>query len=443
MPVSRWFCVALVFVISASCPVAPIEAAEAAVRAAAARAITSDKVKTHVDALADDTFEGREAGTRGSRAAAGYIVAEIQKFGLPGGGPRASYYQQFGSYRNILAFAEGSDPKLKDQVIVISAHYDHVGYGTNRNSYGPTGHIHNGADDNASGVSGLLEVMEAVSQLPQRPKRSILFAFWDGEEKGLLGSEHWVAHPTVPLDRVPIMLNVDMIGRLRNQQVEVIGVRTSPGLRRRISEVNDPDGLRLVFEWDIRPDSDHQPFFSHGIPFLMLHTGKHPDYHRPSDDAHLINNDGLSRISQLMFHLVVELADAPTLGPFRSASRTESNGLRHMRERGLAPPPGAWECAGTPSTRTKTGRSWSKRFRRARPPRWPECARATVFSRSADAKFVGRINSVCWCWRRRTRPARRSSGPGRMLPWSCRSNCTASQRGWAFRGAPTTRSRTW
>ncbi len=328
----------------------PWTAPEAAVRAEAARAITSDKVKTHVDALADDTFEGREAGTRGSRAAAGYIVGEIQKLGLPGGGPRGSYYQSFGSYRNILALAEGSDPELKDQVVVISAHYDHVGYGTNRNSYGPIGRIHNGADDNASGVSGLLEVMEAVSKLPQRPKRSILFAFWDGEEKGLLGSEHWAAHPTVPLSHVPIMLNVDMIGRLRKQQVEVIGVRTSPGLRRQISQVNDPNGLRLDFNWDIRPDSDHQSFFSRGIPFLMLHTGKHPDYHRPSDDAHLINNDGLSRISQLMFHLVVELADAPTLGPFRSASRTESNGLRrHRASAGWPRRPGDWVCDGTPS----------------------------------------------------------------------------------------------
>ncbi|MEX2113551.1 MAG: M20/M25/M40 family metallo-hydrolase, partial [Pirellulales bacterium] len=301
----RRCCIALFVGVATFTPLCSVEAAEAEVRAAAVRSITAEKVKNYVDALADDTFEGREAGSRGSRAAGGYIVEEIKKHGLPGGGPQGSYYQPFGSYRNILAFAEGSDPAQKDQVIVVSAHYDHVGYGSNRNSYGPIGRIHNGADDNASGVAGLLEVIDAVCKLPQRPRRSILFAFWDGEEKGLLGSEHWVNNPTVPLKNVPILLNVDMIGRLRNSRVEVIGIRTTPGLRRLISQLNGAEALTLDFNWDIRPDSDHQSFYSRGIPFLMLHTGKHSEYHRPSDDAELINNDGLSQIAQLMFHVVV------------------------------------------------------------------------------------------------------------------------------------------
>ncbi|MGD9724146.1 MAG: M20/M25/M40 family metallo-hydrolase [Pirellulales bacterium] len=318
----------------------PAVAAEAAARAAAANAITAADTKRHVDALADDTFEGREAGSRGNRAAAGYIIEHCKKLGIPGGGPKGSYFQPFGNYRNLLALAEGSDPELKKQVVVISAHYDHVGYGTNRNSYGPIGRIHNGADDNASGVAGLMEVMDAVAQLPERPKRSILFAFWDGEEKGLLGSQHWVEHPTVELSRVPIMLNVDMIGRLRNGKVEVFGIRTSPGLRRLLSQLNDSELLQMDFDWDIRADSDHHPFFARNVPFLMLHTGKHSEYHRPSDDAELINNDGLSDVSRLMFHVLVELADAPQLGPFRAASRGESRNLQRSRERPWALPPG-------------------------------------------------------------------------------------------------------
>jgi hypothetical protein len=340
MPLSVRLSVALLLLVCAFDKPSAASAAEAAVRAEAARSITAEKVKSFVDALADDTFEGREAGTRGNRAAGGYIVEEIKKLGFFGGGPKGSYFQPFGSYRNILAFAEGSDPALKNQVIIVSAHYDHVGYGTNRNSYGPIGRIHNGADDNASGVAGLLQVMDAVSKLPKRPRRSILFAFWDGEEKGLLGSEHWASAPTVPLANVAMMINVDMIGRLRNQRVDVSGIRTAAGLRRLVSELNGPEPLVLDFNWDIRPDSDHQSFYSRGIPYLMMHTGKHPEYHRPSDDAELINNAGLSQIAHLMFNVVVELADAETLSAFRGASRSESNGLRQMRERGLAPPPG-------------------------------------------------------------------------------------------------------
>ena len=108
-------------------------------------------------------------GEPGKPRAAGYIIERLKKYGLHGGGPKGSFYQSFGTYNNILATFDGSDPELKDQVIVIGAHYDHVGYGNSRNSLGPTGFIHNGADDNASGVAGLLEVAEAISLLPERP----------------------------------------------------------------------------------------------------------------------------------------------------------------------------------------------------------------------------------------------------------------------------------
>jgi hypothetical protein len=321
-------------------PVARLRAASAEAKSAALTAITSEKIKRCVDALADDTFEGREAGSRGNRAAGIYVVERIKKHGLRGGGPKGGYYQPFGNYHNILALAEGSDPQLKDQVIIASAHYDHVGYGTNRNSYGPIGRIHNGADDNASGVAGLLEVMDAVCALGERPKRSILFALWDGEEKGLLGSQHWVEHPTVPLARVPIMINVDMIGRLRDSRLEVFGVRTSPGLRKLVSRQNDVAALTLAFNWDIRPDSDHYSFCSRNVPFVMLHTGMHPDYHRPSDDAEKINVEGLKHVSQLMFGLVLEMADSPRLGPFRAVARSESQSIQRSRDRSISLPIG-------------------------------------------------------------------------------------------------------
>ncbi|REK10440.1 MAG: M20/M25/M40 family metallo-hydrolase [Planctomycetota bacterium] len=316
-----------------------LPAIEAEARNAAAAAITESDVKHHVDVLADDTFEGREAGTRGNRAAGIYLVKRFEELGISPGGPEGSYYQQGNGISNILALVPGGDPDLRDEVIVIGAHYDHVGYGTRRNSYGPVGYIHNGADDNASGVAALMEIADAVSHLPEKPRRSILFALWDGEEKGLLGSKYWVNHPTVPLKNVRVAINVDMIGRLRKSKLQVYGIRTLPGSRQLVSRQN-VDGLLLDFNWDMRGDSDHYSFYSRGIPVLMLHTGLHDDYHRPSDDVERINSEGLKDISRLMFAVLIELADAPNLSRFRSQSRLESESIKRRIEVSLPPPPG-------------------------------------------------------------------------------------------------------
>ena len=302
--------------------------------------ITAADVRQYVNALSDDTFEGREAGSRGGRAAGIYLVKKLQACGLRGGGPAGSFYQKFGGGNNILAVLDGSDPEFKKQFIVVGAHYDHVGYGTARNSYGPTGYIHNGADDNASGVAGQLEVIEALSKLEERPKRSILFAFWDGEEKGLLGSKHWTQSPTVPLAQVPIAINTDMIGRLRKGKLEAIGCRTSTGLRRIIGLANDDPALWIDFNWEMKENSDHHTFFARRIPVLMFHTGLHGDYHRPSDDAEKINADGLQQVAQLMFKVIVDLADAPRLTPFRAASQSESPSTQKEVERPLPALPG-------------------------------------------------------------------------------------------------------
>ncbi len=190
---------------------------------AALNTITSAELGHHVDVLADDAFEGREAGSRGGRAAGGYLVQLLEENHIQPAGDDGGYYQSLdGGYRNVLGMIPGRDPQLQREFIVIGAHYDHVGFGTPRNSFGPTGSIHNGADDNASGTAGVLEVLQAFTMLPEAPRRSILFAFWDGEEKGLLGSKHWTSFPTVPLKQVVLVFNADMIGRLRNNRLEVI-----------------------------------------------------------------------------------------------------------------------------------------------------------------------------------------------------------------------------
>jgi len=352
---SGWCC-ALALIAALALAVATTAWAEHAARSSAAAVITNDAVKHHVEVLADDTFEGREAGSRGGRAAGLYIVKQIEAAGIPAGGPKDSYYQPFGTgYSNILAMLAGSDPALKDQVIVVSAHYDHVGYGTRRNSFGPIGLIHNGADDNASGVSLLIEVIDAFSRLGQAPKRSILFAFWDGEEKGLLGSVHWVAQPTVPLDHVVININADMVGRARGGKFEVSGSRTMPGLRRLFSTQNEASELAIDFPWDIKTNSDHYTFYKKQIPALLIHTGLHNDYHRPSDDVEKINTEGIRQIAQLLFHVVDEAANAPSLAGFRPRAQTETLATQHDAERGLGLPPGRLGVRWNPDTLAGTG----------------------------------------------------------------------------------------
>lgn len=312
--------------------------------------ITSADLRRHAERLADDTLEGREAGSRGGQAAGHYLGREFQRHGLVGGAGPRSYYQVFGSqYRNILGMLEGNDPELKREVILVGAHYDHVGYGNSQNSYGPTGYIHNGADDNASGVAGLLELVEAFSRPEARPKRSILFALWDGEEKGLLGSEHWAAHPSVPLARVRLAINLDMIGRLQRNRLETFGIRSAYGLRRLVSMNNAVTDLAFDFSWTMREDSDHYSFYKRNVPVLMLHTGLHSDYHRPSDDVEKLDFAGMERITRLLYGLVHDLADQPMLSGFRSAARGENAEVRRRREQPLAAAPGrlgvAWDPA--------------------------------------------------------------------------------------------------
>ncbi|TXT22299.1 MAG: peptidase M28, partial [Planctomycetota bacterium] len=183
---------------------------------AAIESIRVEDLKVHIGTLASDTLQGREGGSAGGHAASAYLVQQLRRQGVTPAAAEQQFVQEFaGGMRNILASVPGRDERLRDEIVIVCAHFDHVGFGTPRNSRGPIGYIHNGADDNASGVASLLEVVEAVRSLPQPPRRTLLFAFWDGEEKGLLGSKHWIASPTRPLKQVKLVINSDMIGRLR------------------------------------------------------------------------------------------------------------------------------------------------------------------------------------------------------------------------------------
>ena len=331
--------------------------------ATAHASIRAGDAQRHVAALADDAFEGREGGSRGGRAAGAYVVGHLEKLGLEPAGDAGGYYQQLGGMRNILALARGSDPSVAGELIVVGAHYDHVGYGNASNSYGPFGFVHNGADDNASGVAGLLEVAEAMQHLPRRPRRPILFAFWDGEEKGLLGSYHFLRVRPAALSGMKIVfsVNLDMIGRLRGERLEVYGARTAEGLRSAVVRSNNRPGavpLELFFDWAIEDDSDHYPFIAAGIPTVMFHTGLHDQYHRPSDDVQLVNYDGIEPVARLTLDFVTALADDPAPPrAFRPQARRENDASRKALEAAvpIAARPTA-PAAGGPSAAPPRGR---------------------------------------------------------------------------------------
>lgn len=328
---TRAFVVSLLFIPLASSAIA----AHNNLFAAAMNSITDDELYQHVEVLADDVYEGRAAGSRGGHAAAQYILDQIKPYGLTSGSDDGNYVQTFNDdCRNVLMLLPGDDRLVEQEVVVVGAHYDHVGYGRNSNSFGPTGQIHNGADDNASGTSVLLETIEAFAQSGLKTRRTILFAFWDSEEKGLLGSRYWIKHPTLPLDHVKLNVTIDMVGRLRDERLLVLGTRSGYGLRRLLCDSAD-DPLQLDFSWEISENSDHWPFLERGIPIALMHTGLHSDYHRPTDDVEKINRAGMREVSRYLFASLVSVANADQLPRFRSAGRRESDSMRRALEKPL------------------------------------------------------------------------------------------------------------
>jgi hypothetical protein len=298
--------------------------AQSDVAASAIQSINSDELYDGVATLADDSFEGRLVGSRGGHAAGQYIVQQLQKYAVTPGGDDGDFFQPCDrGGRNILALLPGSDPQLGKEYIVVGAHYDHVGDGSQGHALGAIGQIYNGADDNASGVSMMLEAIEVLTKAHADCRRSVLFAFWDGEEMGFLGSKDWTAHPTVPLEAVKLDINLDMVGRLREGKLEVVGTRTGYNMRRLVSgAIEDP--LWLNYTWELKANSDHWPFLEHQIPIVMFHTGLHEDYHKPTDDADKINREGMREIGRYLVAMIVKAANTDTLPRYRSAGRDEN-----------------------------------------------------------------------------------------------------------------------
>jgi len=211
---------------------------------------------------------------------------------------------------NVIAFLKGSDPALRDQYVVIGAHHDHLGMGgPGSSSRQPdTVAVHYGADDNASGVAGVLEIAERL--VADHPHRSIMFTTFGAEEMGLVGSKYLTEHPPVDLSRVQAMINLDMVGRLNDQrQLQIGGVGTSPGFEELLDSLNASFGFSLKFSNEGYGPSDHAAFYAEDIPVLFLSTGGHPDYHTPSDRLEEINIEGEKEVLQFATLLAEVLAN--------------------------------------------------------------------------------------------------------------------------------------
>jgi Zn-dependent M28 family amino/carboxypeptidase len=211
---------------------------------------------------------------------------------------------------NVIGVVPGSHPQLKAESVVIGAHYDHIGLGYFGTRDASTeGQIHNGADDNASGTALLLNLAQRLSQLQKRPPRTILLVAFTGEELGLYGSRHYVAHPSLPIPSTKAMINLDMVGRLRDNRLTVFGVDTAKEFHGYLTDAAWELGIEARLSNRIGR-SDHSPFYGKKIPVLHFFTGSHDDYHRPTDDWDRLNIEGIAKLSDLVLRTVEKIASA-------------------------------------------------------------------------------------------------------------------------------------
>jgi hypothetical protein len=286
--------------------------------------------------LADDRQEGRGVGTAGLGRAGTYIrdafaraglQVTFQDFTIPPDAPAVLHTKLGGTAtRNVVAILPGTSPALRGEVVVIGAHYDHLGLG----GFGAmdpdsSGRVHNGADDNASGTAALLEVARQLAGRQPPPARTIVFVAFSGEELGTLGSSYFVQHPVLqPVDSIYAMLNMDMVGRLRGARLLALGAATAKEFPALLDSLNTPPRFDLRASGDGWGPSDHAVFFAARRPVLHFFTDLHEDYHRSTDDWEKINASGLAQVAGFVADLAWTLANRPGPLTFVDAPRPQA-----------------------------------------------------------------------------------------------------------------------
>ena len=277
------------------------------------------RFKAHVATLASSEFGGRRGP--GALKAALYVSEHLRRCGLEPLFGR-SFFQEIPDLanggvlgRNVGAKIVGGDPALRDEWLIVSAHFDHLGRGP--------GGYYPGADDNATGTAMMLEVARCFATEGVRPKRSIMFIGFDREEDGLWGSRYFADYPPIPLDRVKLFVTADMIGRslagVCDEFVFVFGAQTSPGMKARLDRASAGEPLRLAAMGNdllIVDRSDYGPFRQRATPYLFFSTGENPDYHRRSDRSETIDFAKAVSVAKIVRRAVAEAASADLLPPW-------------------------------------------------------------------------------------------------------------------------------
>ena len=273
--------------------------------------------------MASEKNAGRYPGGKANRKVVKYIVKDFKKQGLI---PfEKGYKQKFKASLlvkkgdpeksqvntcNVVGYLEGNDAILKNEYIILGAHYDHLGMGGPSSKSENKNTIHYGADDNASGTTALLEIAEKVAALNKlNLKRSIIFIAFGAEEQGLLGSQYFVNHPSVPLSQVKLMINIDMVGRLNNEKhVYMGGAGTFPNGVDFMKNLGESLDLTPIVHEGSIGGSDHVSFYAKDLSVLGIHTGGHPQYHTPEDTPDLINIPGEKKVCEYIYKALMEFA---------------------------------------------------------------------------------------------------------------------------------------
>jgi aminopeptidase N len=281
-------------------------------------AYSADQLRQHVNFLADPEREGRGFGSAGLQAASEYIKEQFAAAKLQPGGDNGSYFQTFSAkggvdnsehqLRNVIAVLPGADPKLKGEVALLTAHYDHLGFGWPGARVDALGKLHPGADDNASGVAVLIEIAKQLATRPA-PPRTIVFVAFSGEEAGLLGSRHYVSHPLpVPVSGIYGVINMDTVGRLGDQPVSVIATESArewPFVFRGITAVT---GIQTRSIPGAAESSDQKAFIDAGVPGVQIFSGAGLDYHRPTDTPDKVDGAGMVKVATVAAEAIDYLA---------------------------------------------------------------------------------------------------------------------------------------
>jgi len=290
--------------------------------------ITAQDLKERMNILASDSLAGRLTGAPGCEKAARYIASEFKRIGLTPLDQEKSYYQNyefsektFDSTKmekthaaNVIGFLQGNDKKLRDEVVIIGAHYDHLGMG-GRNALDTVKAIHYGADDNASGTVGLLELAEYYSKNKKNLRRSLLFISFSGEEEGLFGSINYAKNPLLPLEKTQAMINMDMIGRLKDSILIIEGMGSSPYWKQLMDSLKH-DNFVMRYKPDGVGPSDHSSFYRKNIPVIFYFTGLHKDYHKATDTKDKVNYEGEAAVLDLVKRSIDAIQSKPDRIPF-------------------------------------------------------------------------------------------------------------------------------